>query len=147
MKRIGEFRKRLGVTKETELQELKTIYRKLINQYHPDKFPEGSTEKHDAEEKSRHVIEAYHFLLSIDPSTIALALPEYTKTTTSSPITEINFVDKILEIKFLDGSAYEYFGVPRELYIKLANAPSPARFARRHVYHAFIYRQISKLND
>lgn len=147
MKRIGEYRKHLGVSKDSTLQELKTVYRKLINQYHPDKFEEGSPEKAEAEEKSRHVIEAYHFLLAIDPATKALALPEYTKTTTSSPIKEINFVDKILEIKFLDGSAYEYYGVPKDLYIKLANAPSPARYARRHIYHAFIYRQVSKTDD
>jgi hypothetical protein len=144
MKKIGEYRKLLGVTKAATLAELKTIYRNLVKEWHPDKFAQDSEEKHAAEEKSKAIIEAYHFLVSIAPETLALQAPGYTTTTATSPIVEIIFEEKVLEVKFADGSAYEYFGVPKELYIKFANAPSPTRFGRRHIYGAFVYRQASK---
>lgn len=144
MKKIGDYRKLLGVTKAATLAELKTIYRNLVKEWHPDKFAQDSEERHHAEEHSKAIIEAYHFLVSIAPETLALQAPGYTTTTNSSPIVEIIFEDKVLEVKFADGSAYEYFGVPKELYIKFANAPSPTRFGRRHIYGAFVYRQASK---
>jgi hypothetical protein len=31
------------------------------------------------------------------------------------------------------------------MYIKLVNADSPGRFARRHIFNAFPYRNVSKL--
>jgi hypothetical protein len=51
----------------------------------------------------------------------------------------------VLYIQFLDGSKYEYFGVPKNTYVKMVNAESPSRFARRHIYKAFLYRSASKL--
>ena len=51
----------------------------------------------------------------------------------------------VLYINFLDGNTFEYFGVPKVTYIKLVNAESPARFARRHIYNEFLYRSASKL--
>jgi hypothetical protein len=53
--------------------------------------------------------------------------------------------DGVLNIHFLDGNKFEYFGVPKVTYIKMVNAESPARFARRHVYNEFLYRSASKL--
>jgi len=144
MKKIGEYRKLLGVTKAATLAELKTIYRNLVKEWHPDKFALDSEERHTAEEKSKTIIEAYHFLVSIAPETLALQAEGYNTTTNSSPIVEILFEEKVLEVRFADGSAYEYFGVPKELYIKFAHAPSPTRFGRRHIYQAFVYRQASK---
>jgi hypothetical protein len=35
--------------------------------------------------------------------------------------------------------------VPRNTYVKMVNAESPGRFARRHIYNEFIYRSASKL--
>ena len=51
----------------------------------------------------------------------------------------------VLYVHFLDGSKYEYFGVPKNTYIKMVNAESPSRFARRHIYNNFLYRSASKL--
>ncbi len=144
MKKIGDYRKLLGVTKAATLAELKTIYRNLVKEHHPDKFALDSEDRHIAEEKSKTIIEAYHFLVSIAPETMALQAEGYKVTANSSPIVEILFEDKVLEVKFADGSSYEYFGVPKELYIKFVNAPSPTRFGRRHIYDAFVYRQASK---
>ncbi|MES2446160.1 MAG: KTSC domain-containing protein [Bacteroidota bacterium] len=145
MKKVGDYRKTLGVTKATELKEIKTIYRGLMKDWHPDKFSADADKHAEAEEKSKEIIEAYNFLLSIAPETLEHAKDEYIQTTTLSNIQDFQFKDAILRIDFFDGSAYEYFDVPRAMYIKLVNADSPGRFARRHIFNAFPYRNVAKL--
>ena len=145
MKKVGDYRKTLGVTKTTELKEIKTIYRGLMKDWHPDKFSADAEKHAEAEEKSKEIIEAYNFLLSIAPETLEHAKDEYIQTTTTSNIQDFQFKDAILRIDFFDGSGYEYFDVPRAMYIKLVNAESPGRFARRHIFNAFPYRNVAKL--
>jgi hypothetical protein len=145
MKKIVEYRKLLGVDKSAELQELKTVYRTLMKNWHPDKFTDSEDSKVEAEEKSKTIIEAYHFLVSIAPETREQTLADYTLTTTTSSIADFEYKNQVLTINFLDGSIYEYFDVPKAIYVKLINADSPGRFARRHIYNAFVYRSTSKL--
>ncbi|MFI5151011.1 MAG: KTSC domain-containing protein [Bacteroidia bacterium] len=145
MKKITDYRKLLGVDKTTELKDLKTIYRNFMKEWHPDKFAHDHEKKEEAEAKSKLLIEAYHFLVSISPETQALALPQYTQTTTTAIINDIDYKQQTLEIKFSDGSVYEYFDVPKNTYIKLVNAESQGRFARRHIFHEFVYRNVSKV--
>ncbi|HEU4496440.1 MAG TPA: J domain-containing protein, partial [Flavobacterium sp.] len=61
MKRVVEHRKLLGVDKTVTLKELKTIYRNVMKDSHPDKFVNDEAGRQEAEEKSKSVIEAYHF--------------------------------------------------------------------------------------
>jgi hypothetical protein len=82
--------------------------------------------------------------VSIAPETRMANLDEYTQTTTASFIVDFEYKSQILQINFLDGNKYEYFGVPKAIYVKLVNADSPARFARRHIYNSFVYRNVSK---
>lgn len=145
MKKIIGYRKLLGVNENAELQELKTVYRNLMKNWHPDKFQDNHDLKAEAEAKSKHIIEAYHFLVSIAPETRQQTLAEYTLTITSSGIVDFEYKSETLQIKFLDGSSYEYFGVPKAIYVKLVNAPAPGRFARRHIYNSFPYRSMSKM--
>jgi curved DNA-binding protein CbpA len=145
MRRILNYRKVLGVGETAELKELKTVYRNLMKDCHPDKFQDNPDEKHQAEEKSRRIIEAYHFLVSIAPETRAQTLDAYTETTANSGIMDLEYKSEILQISFSDGAVYEYYGVPKAMYVKLVNAETPARFARRHIYHAYVYRSMSKL--
>jgi curved DNA-binding protein CbpA len=144
MKKIIGYRKLLGVGEHADLQELKTVYRNLMKNWHPDKFVDSEELKTDAEAKSKHIIEAYHFLVSIAPETRALTFAEYTITTTTSGIADFEFKNETLQISFADGTSYEYFGVPKAIYVKLINAPAPARFARRHICNSFPYRSVSK---
>lgn len=144
MKKIVEYRKLLNVTKEATLKELKTIYRNSMKDSHPDTLT-TEEEKHEAEDRSKAIIEAYHFLVSVAPETAAKNKEEYTKTTTSSGIHEFYFENQALYINFVDGSSYEYFGVPKATYIKMVNAESPARFARRHIYGTYLYRSAVKI--
>lgn len=147
MKKIIEFRKLLGVDKNAELKELKTIYRNFMKDWHPDKFDNNEEEKRAAEEKSKSFIEAYHFLVSIAPETAAQNLEEYTKVITSSRIIDFNYKGQILQMNFLDGSAYEYFDIPKNIFNKLQSSESPDRFARRHIYHSYVYRKALKASE
>jgi curved DNA-binding protein CbpA len=143
MKKIVDYRKLLDVTEAAELQVLKTNYRNMMKTWHPDKFQDES--RVEAEEKSKTIIEAYHFLVSIAPETRAQSLAEYTATTTLSNIADFEYKSQVLKVKFLDGNEYEYFDVPKAIYVKLVNADSPGRFARRHIFNEFVYRSVSRL--
>ena len=144
MKRITDYRKLFAITKDTDLAELKLIYRNLIKEWHPDKFTDNETLRAEAEIKSKEIIEAYHFLVSISPETHASKLEDYTLTITNSGIDDFLYKGQTLKITFQDGSKYEYFGVPKNTYNKLINSPNIARFARRHIFGSFIYRNVFK---
>jgi curved DNA-binding protein CbpA len=144
MKKIIGYRKLMGVTEKTDLQELKNIYRTLMKNWHPDKFHDNHDLKTEAEAKSKHIIEAYHFLVSIAPETRMQTLAEYTLTTTTAGIIDFDYKNETLQINYVDGNSYEYFGVPKALYVKLVNAPALGRFARRHIYGSFPYRSVNK---
>jgi len=141
MKRIGEHRKLLGVDKTATLKDLKTIYRNTMKDTHPDKFVNDETGKLEAEEKSKTVIEAYHFLVSIHEETQEKYKEEYTETITKSNIQDFYLEKSILTVQHLNGKMFEYIGVPRNIYIKMVNSDSASRFARRHIYGKFIYRK------
>ena len=143
MKKIIGYRKLMGVNEQASLQELKTVYRNLMKEWHPDKFV-GQEEKDLSEAKSRHIIEAYHFLVSIAPETRAQTHAAFTLTTTTVGITDFDYKDETLQINFVDGSSYEWFGIPKALYVKMVNAPAIARFNRRHIYGSFPYRAATK---
>lgn len=143
-KKIAEYRKLLDVTKTATLKELKTIYRKSMKEDHPDTIADP-VERLAAEERSKQIIEAYHFLVSIAPETLEKDKEEYTKTITTSNILEFYMDNGVLFISFLDGNQFEYFGVPKNTYIKMINADSPNRFAKRHIFNEFAYRSSSKL--
>jgi KTSC domain/DnaJ domain len=144
MKKIVDYRKLLNVNEAAELQELKTVYRSLVKTWHPDKFHDNAELKLEAEEKSKLIIEAYHFLVSIAPETRNQSLPEY-NITTASAITDFDYKSQVLTMYFADGNSYEYFDVPKAIYIKMINSDSPGRFARRHIFNNYVYRSLSKL--
>jgi curved DNA-binding protein CbpA len=147
MKKIIEARKLLGVDKNAELKDLKTIYRNFMKDWHPDKIQNDEEKKLQAEEKSKELIEAYHLLVSVAPETHQQQLEKYTESITNSRMMDFLYKGQTLSINFLDGSSYEYFGVPRNTYLKLVNSATPDRFLRRHVYHEFVYRKVTKAVD
>ena len=144
MKRIIESRKILEVTEHADLSELKLIYRNLMKQWHPDKFREGDEQAAVAEAKSKSIIEAYHFLVSVSPETHASYSEEYNNTINTCGIADFEYKGSTLKVSFTDGSVYEYFSVPRNSYIKLVNSATQARFARRHIFTTYLYRNVSK---
>ena len=143
MKKIVEYRKLLNVEKTAELKDLKTIYRNAMKEAHPDKFQGDEAGLKEAEERSKRIIEAYHFLVSINPETIKQHLPEYNETIASSTITDYKYVESRLHITFSNGSVYEYISVPKATYVKMVNADSPTRFAKRHILNSFTWRKVT----
>lgn len=141
MKKIAEYRKLLDVDKNVTLKDLKNIYRNTMKDTHPDKFINDEAGKLEAEEKSKSVIEAYHFLVSINEETQEKYKEEYADTISNSIIADFYLEKSILKVQHLNGKMFEYIGVPRNTYIKMVNSDSPSRFARRHIYGNFIYRK------
>ena len=141
MKRINEYKKLFQITNEINLKELKTTYRNLVKEWHPDKFQENDPMKMEAELMGQKVIDGYHFLVSIAPETKASNLEEYTKTIMECGIEDYKHKGILLEMTFTDGSTYEYFGVPRSVYIKLCQSDKQVRFAKRSIYNSFMYRK------
>ena len=141
MKRIVEYRKLLSVDKTVTLKELKTIYRNAMKESHPDKFSGDDAGLSSAEEQSKLIIEAYHFLVSINAETIEQLKPEFTATISSATIKDYKFVEGRLIVDFSNGSVYEFISVPKATYVKMVNAESPTRFAKRHIFTAFPWRK------
>ena len=144
MKRINEYKKLFSIDKEIDLKELKKEYRNLVKQWHPDKFHENDEIHAQAELKSKQIIDGYHFLVSIAPETITINKDAYIKTISESGIYDFQHKGNVLEISFLDGTTYEYFGVNKALFIKLINSPKQNRFAKRNIFNSFLYRKSKK---
>ena len=124
-----------------ELAPLKKKYRSLVKEWHPDKFPNGGEKAVDAEEMSRKVIDGYHFLVSISPATKEANLEEFTITTTTAMIDDLQHKGLLLEITFTDGNTYEFFGVNKQLFTKFLNSDKQLRFGKRKIFDAFVYRK------
>ena len=143
MKKIVAYRQLLNVEKTVTLKELKTIYRNSMKECHPDKFHDDADGLAAAEEKSKSVIEAYHHLVSINAETIEQGQPEYNETIANATITDYRYENVRLRVDFSNGSSYEYISVPKATFIKMVNADSPGRFAKRHIFNAYPYRKLS----
>ena len=143
MKRINEYKKLFNVENNIDLKELKSTYRNLVKEWHPDKFQAGDEKAIEAELKSRQIIDGYHFLVSIAPETIAANLEEFNETVTT-PIIDWQHKGLVLEITFLDGNTYEFFGVDKSLFIKFSQSDKLTRFAKRNIFNSFTYRKIKK---
>lgn len=147
MKRVNEYKKLFNIEKEIDLKQLKTTYRNLVKEWHPDKFMNGDERALEAEVKSRTIINAYHFLVSIAPETKAANLEEYNITTSEAGIADFQHKGNVLEITFTDGTTYEYFGVNKALFVKLINSDRQFRFAKRNIFTTFLYRKSKKDKD
>ena len=50
----------------------------------------------------------------------------------------------LLEITFMDGTTYEYFGVTKQVYQKMINSDKVNRFAKRNIYPKYVFRKTKK---
>src|SRR5690606_7880812 len=141
MKRINEYKKLFGIEKEIDLKSLRTSYRDLVKEWHPDKFQDGDALKEEAELKSRKIIDGYQFLISIAPETQVANLEEYTNTINDAGIEDFQHKSMVLEVTYLDGNTYESFAVYRKMYLKMANSDNLNRFAKRNIYNNHLYRK------
>ena len=82
-------------------------------------------------------------MVSINPETIQSGLAEYQETCATATIVDYRYENVRLHITFSNGSVYEYISVPKAIYIKMVNADSPGRFAKRHIFTQYPYRKVS----
>ncbi|MBE7651993.1 KTSC domain-containing protein [Tenacibaculum finnmarkense] len=143
MKRIKEYKKLFKVEGPIVLKELKTTYRGLVKEWHPDKFLDEE-KKLEAEEVSTQIIDGYHFLVSIAPETKEAHADAYKATITESRVADYQHKSMSLEVTFTDGNTYEYFGVSKKLFIKFVNAKSINNFGKRNIFNSFTYRKSKK---
>jgi len=143
MKRINEYKKLFRVEGDINLKELKTTYRGLVKEWHPDKF-QTEEAKEEAGEVSQKIIDGYHFLVSISPETKNSNLEEFTSTISQSQIADFYHKSMLLEVTFTDGNTYEFFGVNRKLFNKFANSKSLNNFGKRNIFNSYLYRKSKK---
>lgn len=55
--------------------------------------------------------------------------------------------ERVLMLKFRNGLAYEYFGVPSSLYAALLAAESEGSFIARFIRGQFAFRRLSRSGD
>ena len=144
MKRINQYKKLFQIEEQIELGALKSTYRSLVKQWHPDKFQDDDPMKVEAELMGRQIVDGYHFLVSIAPETKEATLQEYQQTIMECGITDFKHKGLLLEITFSDGSTYEYFGVNANVFKKFLNSDKQVRFAKRFIYEAYLYRKSKK---
>lgn len=146
MKRINEYKKLFNIETiaSIELRELKKTYRNLVKEWHPDKFQENDPKAEEAKTMSLKIIDGYDFLVSMAPETKAANLEDYTALIEKSGIDDFKLKGQVLEVTFLDGSCYEYFGVTKNIYTKLINSDKRMRFAKRSIFNSFPYRKSKK---
>ncbi len=140
MRRVNEYKRLFKIEKDIELKEIKTTYRNYVKEWHPDKF-QDQDKKIKAEEVTKKIVDAYHFLVSIAPETIEKNVEEYTETITNSRVIDYHHKNLLLEVSFADGNTYEYFGVNKKKFNKFINARAINNFGRRHIFNSFLYRK------
>jgi curved DNA-binding protein CbpA len=146
MKRLNEYKKLFAIEGNLDLKNLKVKYRDLVKEWHPDKFQANDEKALEAEEMSTKIIDAYHFLVSISPETHLKNKAEYQETIDKGGITNIIYNGTLLEITFIDGTAFECFGVPKSVYLKLINSDKQVRFAKRNIFGTYTFRKSKKAN-
>ena len=147
MKRINQYKKLFQIEDQIELGALKTRYRSLVKQWHPDKFQDDDPLKIEAEQMGRQIVDGYHFLVSIAPETKEANLASYQQTIMECGIMDFKHKGLLLEITFSDGATYEYFGVNANVFKKFVNSDKQVRFAKRFIYEVYLYRKSKKGNS
>lgn len=132
----------LGVTLQSTKEEIKKAYRNIIKQWHPDKFPNDKQKIIEATEKSKLINEAYHNLRNYSPDEPITTLGRIR--VKSSNIHSVGYDSKqmILQIQFLNGGVYEYYGVPENIFTQLMKAESKGKFAIRHIFNSYRYKRV-----
>ena len=143
MKRIKQYKKLFKIEGAIDLKELKSSYRKLVKEWHPDKFLEEA-KKEEAEIVSTQIIDGYHFLVSIAPETKEANLDAYKTTISEFQVADWHHKSMLLEVTFTDGNKYEYLGVSKILFGKFVNAKSMNNFGKRNIFNSFTYRKSMK---
>jgi hypothetical protein len=81
--------------------------------------------------------------VSIAPETIAANENEHISSADTG-IADFKHKGQLLEVSFMDGSTYEYFGVSKNIFTRFVNADKQLRFAKRNIFNSYLYRRAKK---
>ena len=132
----------LGVTLQSTKEEIKKAYRNIINQSHPDKFPNDKQKNLEATEKSKLINEAYHNLKNYAPNEPSITVGRVRVKSSNIHSVGYDSANMILQIQFLNGGVYEYYGVPENVFREMMKAESKGKFAIRYIYNSYRYKRV-----
>ena len=150
----------LGVNRKSSKDDIKKAFRDKIKQWHPDKFPEDSTNYIEALEKSKLINEAYYILKNYEPPNVRSSdayYPHYSKSNRqkgepdivrirvkSSNVHSIGYDNEkeILQVEFLNGSVYEYYEVPEIIFNEFMAATSKGKYGNRYIFYSYHYQKV-----
>jgi DnaJ-class molecular chaperone len=150
----------LGVNRYSSKQDIKIAFRKLIKQQHPDKFQNDKNAICVANKKSQLINEAYSILKHYQPPNLKKLndySPHYSRQGDKKRMHDIGRVDvkssniksvgydkdnNLLQIEFRNGYIYEYFNIPKGIFIGLLDAESKGRFGNRYIFYSYYYERV-----
>jgi KTSC domain/DnaJ domain len=147
----------LGITRFSTREEIKKAYRNQIKKWHPDKFHNSPEKIQYALEVTKQINEAFELLENYEPLKTQHSdntSKSYKKRQTTSAFnyrssppkaTRLNILRasvkspniisvgydkllKVLQVEFLNGSIYQYYEVPEQIFTDLLKAGSKGKF-------------------
>ena len=155
----------LGITRYASKDEIKKAYRKQMKLWHPDKFPNQPEKILTVSEKTKLINEAYSVLENyVAPTENNRQNENYNKSYTtnqdrwksnnrlniertnvkSSNVCSVGYdnISQTLQVEFLNGSIYQYYGVSYEVYLELLQSTSIGRFINRFIVGKYKYESV-----
>jgi curved DNA-binding protein CbpA len=161
----------LGITRSSTKAEIKKAYREQIKKWHPDKFHSSPEKIHHALEVTKRINEAFELLENYEPLKIRDSdnVPKsYKKRQTtsafnyrSSPpkatrldilrtgVKSSNIISvgydknlKVLQVEFLNGSIYQYYEVPEQVFTDLLKTASKGKFFNSQISLHFRHENV-----
>jgi WD40 repeat protein len=132
MNQYAQYYAILGLKPNALPDEVKKAYRQLVKLWHPDRFPNGSKQQEEAEEKFRQIHQAYQVLKDYQP-----------QADVSATVTEVSFTKTSPELYYQEGIRY----AEKELYEEAIEEFSLAIRLNPDYLEAYQYRgfMLSKL--
>ncbi|WP_340198584.1 KTSC domain-containing protein [Ascidiimonas sp. W6] len=94
--------------------------------------------------QSRKIIDGYHFLVRVASETMEKNY-QHTATMLNASIVDHQHKGLLLEISFTNGTIYEFFGGTKRVYLKIINAGSMNRLAKRTIYQKYSFRKSKRI--
>ena len=146
----------LGVNRLSTKVLIKKAFRDLIKAWHPDKFKDDIVSNAEATERSILIIEAYEILRNyVPPDDADIYLPSFKAVKQDSQLRQdiirervkssnlysvgYSIEMQILQIEYTNGRIYEYYDVPKSVFMELLNSESKGKYANRNICFSFRY--------
>lgn len=152
----------LGITRSATLEEIRTAYIREIKRWHPDQFALNSMEHARATERCKKIKEAYRLLKEYEPSPgdYSFKSSNTTKESLNTESRQSSSIDTgrfikvnsrmieavaytsescILVIAHRNKLYYEFYNVPRHVFLKLLVSESKGEFMVKYIWEEYDY--------